>query len=122
MYLDSCIAERVHHHFTTQAVPVLSVHDSYIIDYTRFLAMKFARRRHQKMADLFKNTVIAPAVEIVAHSGHRREIIGQHPPRTAGAGDVQNGIQNISHCGLARTTRSFGWRNEWRNQLSFLIG
>ena len=40
MYLDSCIAERVHHHFTTQSVPVLSVHDSYIIDYTRVAELR----------------------------------------------------------------------------------
>ena len=40
MYLDSCIAERVHHHFTAQSVPVLSVHDSYIIDYTRVAELR----------------------------------------------------------------------------------
>ncbi len=33
MNVDSCIAERVHRHFTTNEVPVLSVHDSFIVDY-----------------------------------------------------------------------------------------
>lgn len=35
MNVDARIAEKVHRHFTQQGVPVLSVHDSFIIDYTR---------------------------------------------------------------------------------------
>jgi hypothetical protein len=35
MNVDAQIAELVHKHFTDQGVPVLSVHDSFIIDYTR---------------------------------------------------------------------------------------
>lgn len=35
MNVDSRIAEQVHRHFTQQGVPVLSVHDSFIVDYTR---------------------------------------------------------------------------------------
>jgi len=42
MYVDSCIAELVHAHFTAQSIPVLSVHDSYIIDYTRDAELKEA--------------------------------------------------------------------------------
>ena len=33
MYQDSCIANTIHGHFTAKAIPLLSVHDSYIIDY-----------------------------------------------------------------------------------------
>lgn len=40
MNLDGQIAERVHRHFTAQGVPVLSVHDSFIIDYTRVTELK----------------------------------------------------------------------------------
>ncbi len=40
MHVDSLIAERVHRYFCDQAVPVLSVHDSYIIDYTRVGELK----------------------------------------------------------------------------------
>ena len=35
MHVDSQIAEQVHRHFTEQGVVVLSVHDSFIVDYTR---------------------------------------------------------------------------------------
>lgn len=35
MNVDSKIAERVHRHFTEQGAVVLSVHDSFIVDYTR---------------------------------------------------------------------------------------
>ncbi len=40
MNVDGRIAEIVHRHFTAQGVPVLSVHDSFIIDYTRVLELK----------------------------------------------------------------------------------
>lgn len=40
MGVDAKIAERVHRHFTAQGVPVLSVHDSFIIDYTRVTELK----------------------------------------------------------------------------------
>ena len=40
MNLDSQITERVHRYFCDQAVPVLSVHDSYIIDFTRVAELK----------------------------------------------------------------------------------
>lgn len=40
MNVDSQIAERVHRHFTDQGVPVLSVHDSFIVDYTRVGELK----------------------------------------------------------------------------------
>ncbi len=42
MNVDSRIAEKVHHHFTRQGIPVLSVHDSFIIDYTRVRELKQA--------------------------------------------------------------------------------
>ena len=45
MNVDARIAELVHRHFTAQGVPVLSVHDSFIIDYTRVGELK------QVMAD-----------------------------------------------------------------------
>jgi hypothetical protein len=50
MYLDSQITAHVHEHFTKQRVPVLSVHDSYIID-------------HMKVAEL--RQVMAEASEAV---------------------------------------------------------
>lgn len=40
MNVDARIAEMVHRHFTDQGVPVLSVHDSFIIDYTRVGELK----------------------------------------------------------------------------------
>lgn len=40
MNVDARIAEKVHHHFTQQGIPVLSVHDSFIIDYTRVGELK----------------------------------------------------------------------------------
>ncbi|MCD2314367.1 hypothetical protein, partial [Pseudosulfitobacter pseudonitzschiae] len=40
MNIDGRITERVHRHFCAQGTPVLSVHDSYIIDYTRVAELK----------------------------------------------------------------------------------
>jgi hypothetical protein len=35
MHLDGQITSRVHNHFTEKGIPVLSVHDSYIIDFRK---------------------------------------------------------------------------------------
>jgi hypothetical protein len=40
MYLDSQITAHVHRHFTKQGVPILSVHDSYIIDHMKVAEMR----------------------------------------------------------------------------------
>ena len=40
MYLDSQITSYIHNHFTSLGVPVLSVHDSYIIDHMRVAEMR----------------------------------------------------------------------------------
>jgi hypothetical protein len=40
MYLDSQITAHVHRHFTEQGVPVLSVHDSYIIDHMKVAELR----------------------------------------------------------------------------------
>jgi hypothetical protein len=45
MYLDSCIAASVLREFTQQSIPVLSVHDSFIIDYRHVGALKQAMER-----------------------------------------------------------------------------
>jgi hypothetical protein len=40
MYLDSQITAHVHSHFTKQGVPVLSIHDSYVIDHMRVAELR----------------------------------------------------------------------------------
>lgn len=40
MYLDSCIAEQVIDHFTDQDIPVLCIHDSFIIQYDHVLELR----------------------------------------------------------------------------------
>ena len=42
MYLDSQITALVHQHFTERGVPVLSVHDSYIIDHMKVAELRDA--------------------------------------------------------------------------------
>ena len=42
MRIDGDITAHIHRHFTEQAIPVLSVHDSYIIDCTRVAEMRAA--------------------------------------------------------------------------------
>lgn len=42
MNVDSKIAERVHRYFTAKDIPVLSVHDSFIVDFTRVGELKRA--------------------------------------------------------------------------------
>jgi len=40
MYLDSQITSHVHNHFTKQGTPVLSIHDSYVIDHMRVAELR----------------------------------------------------------------------------------
>ncbi|WP_096707508.1 hypothetical protein [Phaeobacter gallaeciensis] len=40
MYLDSQITAHVHNHFTKQEIPVLSIHDSYVIDHMRVAELR----------------------------------------------------------------------------------
>jgi len=40
MYLDSCIAEQVIEHFSKQSIPVLCIHDSFIIQYDKVLELR----------------------------------------------------------------------------------
>ena len=51
MYQDSLISNKVHRHFTSIGVPVLSVHDSYIIDHMRIDELRAV------MADASKSVV-----------------------------------------------------------------
>jgi hypothetical protein len=44
MNVDARIAEMVHRSFTRQGIPVLSVHDSFIVDYTHVRNLKAAMR------------------------------------------------------------------------------
>ncbi|MDU8912517.1 hypothetical protein [Aestuariicoccus sp. MJ-SS9] len=62
MYTDSQIAEQVHRHFTEQGVPVLSVHDSFIVDYTRVGELR------QVMAEA-SEAVVGKPLEVAGAAG-----------------------------------------------------
>jgi len=50
MNVDARIAELVHRFFTRRGIPVLSVHDSFLIDYTRVNELKGAMRAASRLA------------------------------------------------------------------------
>lgn len=71
MNIDSQIIERVHRHFTEQGVPVLSVHDSCIVDFTRVGELK------QVMAEA-SEAVVGRALPISASGGLGLDEIAPH--------------------------------------------
>ena len=62
MNVDARIAERVHQHFTAKGVPILSVHDSFIIDYTRVGEMKQVMGEASKAVTGLKLAVSASGI------------------------------------------------------------
>ena len=65
MHLDGQITSRIHNHFTKKGIPVLSVHDSYIIDF-----LKVAELR-QAMADASKTVVGRPLATSIKLPGRK---------------------------------------------------
>lgn len=90
MNVDARIAEMIHRFFTRRGIPVLSVHDSFIVDYTHVKELRGAMRAAS-------NAVVGRVLE-VSHSGlgldemidHRDDeatsdfITWRQAPRTAG--------------------------------------
>ncbi len=84
-------------------------------------AVLYARHFNQKMVDHFADAIMAPTVEMVAHCGPRRKIVGQNTPGTTGAGDVQNSTHNIPHSCSAWTACGLGRRQNGCTHLPFTI-
>src|SRR5262249_40632016 len=56
-------------------------------------------------------TILLPGLEVVVDGLPGREVIGQGPPRTALAGEVEDGIDHLAHVGFARPAAGSGRRN-----------
>ena len=47
--------------------------------------------------DLWPQAGVSPGVEVIGDRLPRREVVGQHPPGAAGAGEVTDGVDDLSH-------------------------
>src|SRR5262249_23587308 len=62
----------------------------------RVLAVVEAADVHaEEVMDLLPEALIAPGVEVVRDGLPRGEVVGQHPPGTAGAGEVEDGVDDL---------------------------
>ena len=53
----------------------------------------------QDTDDLFPSTAVAPRIKAVLHSGEGRKVLRQKAPRTTGADQVKQGIEDLSRIG-----------------------
>ena len=62
--------------------------------------------------ELGPRTVIAPLGEVLEHGALGKEIVGEHFPLAAGAVEVQDLVDNLSHFHRPRPTAMLAWRNQ----------
>src|SRR5438105_4783899 len=64
----------------------------------RFLAMVGLTQVHpQNVVDSLPHTAVAPRIEVVRYRLPRREVVRQHPPGAAAAGQVEHRIDDLAH-------------------------
>src|SRR6266568_4789281 len=76
--------------------------------WARFAARRFARLQQQRKIDRLKQAVVSPIVEIALHGCKRWKVLRQHPPLTAGPGDIQDGVQHCPQLDLPRPAQRLG--------------
>ena len=75
----------------------------------------------QGVIDPFPRPISAPAPTVVIDDAPRRQIIGDKPPRTASAQDIQDRIDDLPFGIGFRPAARFGSRNQWFENLPFSI-
>ena len=72
--------------------------------------------------DASPSAVVPPAGIELVHRSPLGEVVRQHSPSTPGAGDVEDGVEDLSHVGRAWPTARFGGRNQRLDPLPLRIG
>ena len=87
---------------------------------------RFAPFRHphllpQGTLDTGPDAVAFPALEVVVNGSPGRKVPRQHPPRAAGAVEVEDGISHLAQVRFTRPTVLGCWRDERLQQGPLLI-
>ena len=76
----------------------------------------------QRSVHLLPGSIQAELSEVVVDAAPRREVVGQKPPGTTAANDVEDGIYDLPCRIDARTSGSFGSGKMWLQVVPFGIG
>ena len=76
----------------------------------------------QGAVEPFPGSVFGPAAEVLVHRLPRREVMGQHPPRAAGAQRVQDAVERLPQVHGAGPAPRLGRRQKGRQNFPLGIG
>lgn len=76
----------------------------------------------QALVELFPQAAFAPGAEVLEDGGLGRKVLGQHAPLTAGAVEIEDGVEDVSAWVLNRSPGGFGPGKERLKKLPFKIG
>jgi len=75
----------------------------------------------QGLVDAFQGAILPPPTEIVVNGSPRGEVVGQHPPGTAAAQHIQEGIDDRPQVDGAGSASRFGGRQQGLQQGPLLV-
>jgi hypothetical protein len=84
-------------------------------------AFQVAEVTAQGSVDPLPGTIVSPAPKVVIDDAPGRQSVGDTPPRTAGAQDIQARIDNLPLGILLGSATGFGGRNQWCEHLPFAL-
>src|SRR3954465_9243112 len=64
----------------------------------------FSHAVAQVVVNCFQRAIVPPFIEVAPHGAFGREILGEITPLAAGPHEIQNGVHDVAHGGLARAT------------------
>lgn len=86
----------------------------------RIVPLLLSHLAHQQRVDFRPQPAARPTPEIAVHCLPRRQVLGQHPPLTARANNIQNGVDNLPHFPFVRAS-ALAWREKLFDQQPFAI-
>ena len=75
-------------------------------------ALSLPQHGMQRVVDSLPGSIPAPSTEVMECGAPRRQVVGEHPPRAAGAQQVAYGVDDLAPRILDRPPSRFGWRQQ----------
>ena len=75
-------------------------------------ALSLPQHGMQRVVGSLPGSIPAPSTEIMECSAPRRQVVGEHPPRAAGAQHEADGVDDLAPRILDRPPSRFGWRQQ----------
>src|SRR5665811_1442745 len=106
----------------TVSAPLTDWESTIPADGTGLRRSSLTRTRAQRIVNTIKGAVLAPVAEVPVHGLPRREVLGQHPPRSARPHVIQDRVDDLTLGVLDRTTPGTRLGQQPFDQLPLPIG